>query len=476
MTLAFAVYALLLDHDALLRSARFARRSALVGRARHAARADARARRRRPRRGPARPRCGGRRHPGPRAARVPARLRVARACDEPRRGDGGARLRAARGDARAVAARGARSTGSRCVAAAALVAGVCCGSSDGPTSCRFSYAGATRPALADVSLAVEPGEIVLLTRPAPAAARRRSSGRSPGSSRTSMAAASRAASRSAGSTRGGTGRPISPGTVATLFQDPEDQVVFGGVRRRGRVRAREHRRAARRRSTAACACARPRSARSTCCRAAGGRAVGRRAPARLPRLDARARAGSSFCSTSRRPSSTPSGAPRFLELVAAPGARTRDRRRAQRAARGAGARLLRSRGLPRRRRDRFSTSRATRRALARARTSLRASASRAADAASRRGAALCRLDGVDFAYATGPPVRGSDRSSSDEARSSPDRSQRQRQVDARQARRRSARAPARHASCERARRVSLSGPGPLPRPRALRRGGRARRS
>ena len=111
--LAFAAYALLLDHDRLLGAAAWARRSAL---------AVALATRLVPtlerdavgsRRGAARPRRRGRGRTRARAAALAAARGLARARAEPRRGDGGARLRPARAHARADAAVDAASTGSR---------------------------------------------------------------------------------------------------------------------------------------------------------------------------------------------------------------------------------------------------------------------------------------------------------------------------------------------------------------------------
>ena len=101
--LAFAVYALLLDHDRLL--ARRGLGAPLDGRrrARDPARAAARARRARPARRAARPRRRARAG----AAALAAPRRLARARPERRRGDGGARLRPAGAHARAAARRGA---------------------------------------------------------------------------------------------------------------------------------------------------------------------------------------------------------------------------------------------------------------------------------------------------------------------------------------------------------------------------------
>ena len=93
--LAFAAYALLLDHDRLIAAAT-ARRSVLAARSGDASGADARARRRRARRGAARPRPGAGRPARPRGAALAAARRLARARAQPRRGDGGEGLRPAR--------------------------------------------------------------------------------------------------------------------------------------------------------------------------------------------------------------------------------------------------------------------------------------------------------------------------------------------------------------------------------------------
>jgi energy-coupling factor transport system ATP-binding protein len=92
----------------------------------------------------------------------------------------------------------------------------------------FTYGGADRPALSGVSLEVDPGEIVLLA------------GQSGCGKTTLIRALAGLVPHFHGGTFGGTvevggrdtrrTRPAElAGTVATLFQDPEDQVVFGGV-------------------------------------------------------------------------------------------------------------------------------------------------------------------------------------------------------------------------------------------------------
>jgi energy-coupling factor transport system ATP-binding protein len=92
----------------------------------------------------------------------------------------------------------------------------------------FTYGGADRPALSGVSLEIAPGEIVFLA------------GRSGCGKTTLIRALAGLVPHFHGGMFGGTvevggrdtrrTRPAElAGTVATLFQDPEDQVVFGGV-------------------------------------------------------------------------------------------------------------------------------------------------------------------------------------------------------------------------------------------------------
>ena len=130
VALAFAAYALLLDHDRLVQSVRFARRSvlamALATRLVPTLERDAaglvEALRGRGVEVYGRARAGA-------AARAAAG-RLARARAQSRRGDGGARLRPSRRDEDAARPVGAGSTGPRSRSALRLWRSECCGSSD----------------------------------------------------------------------------------------------------------------------------------------------------------------------------------------------------------------------------------------------------------------------------------------------------------------------------------------------------------
>ena len=226
VALAFAAYALLLDHDRLVQSVRFARRSvlamalatrlvptlerdaaglveALRGRGVEVSGARGRAR-----------------------LLAPLLGRLARARAQPRRGDGGARLRPSRRDEDAAprleparpgrARAGRRGRGDRSAVALATV-----------RELAFTYPG-EHEALRGVSLELEPGEVVALLGP------------SGGGKSTLLRALAGLVphfhgGRFSGSVEVGglDTRRVHPsdlaGTVATLFQDPEDQVVFTRV-------------------------------------------------------------------------------------------------------------------------------------------------------------------------------------------------------------------------------------------------------
>ena len=166
VALAFAAYALLLDHDRLAPGRRVRTPLGARRRARDAARADARARRARARRGAARARCRGSRRPRARRAcsrrssraRSSARLNLAEAME-------------ARGYGRAGRTRTPRPPWTRLDRRRARIrrsARRCrgrYGSSPASSALSFTYPDGVEPALDAVSLELEPGEVVALLGP-----------------------------------------------------------------------------------------------------------------------------------------------------------------------------------------------------------------------------------------------------------------------------------------------------------------------
>ncbi len=338
----------------------------------------------------------------------------------------------------------------------------------------FSYGEGRRPALVDVSLEIEPGEIVLLLGPSGCG----QDDAHPRASRARAALSRRPfrghASRWAATTRGGRGRPSSP---ARWHAVPGS----GGP---GRVRRRRWPRSRSASRTPARLPERSSDRAPAALDAVGAGHLAARSVASCPAAScsasvSRRRSRSSrrcSSSTSRRRSSTHAARGGVARARATPRARARHGRRAQRAAGGPDGSLSAtassSSSAARSFRDAPRAGRSTGWSVG-----LPACSRWAPPRPSERATLVCALDGIDFAYAGRAGALERHTRASSEARSSGSSA---RTAAGRRRSRRSPPAcssPMTAASCAPARRhVPLAGSGPLPRARAVRRRGRPRRA